>query len=395
MYVCLWNPIWSTDAGLVGEAALLLTDRAPRLRAERDVIWADARGLDAGALAGALIERLGEGDSRARAGVAVIPIVAELAARWCSPGRAGEYATPFLVKERTGWGWRHRPPSPASSAAPSREDSAIALVERGGERDWLGGLPIEALAPAARLRGLLEGVGIRTIGDLAVLEREAVEVRFGPEAVGLWRLARADDRRLLFRAVPPERPHGSIDFVDYVLTDPARLLFTANALLGPLCDRLMERGEHARALRIILPLANGEAWERTLRPARPTASRENWLRLVRGLLERLTVPDAVTGMHLEVGATEPPVSAGRPVRPGLRHRHRRRGGGGPAGRTPGRAGQARDDRPSAGGAEGGVDAGGAGSRDFDGYRRLSPGADPSASARAHSPARGVGSAAGP
>jgi len=129
-------------------------------------------------------------------------------------------------------------------------------------------------------------------------------VRLGAAAVELWRLARCDDRRLLFDRIPPERPHGSIDFVDYVLTDPSRLLFTANALLNPLCDGMVGRGEHARTLRLTLPLANGETWARTLRPARPTASRETWLRLIREVLDRLTVPDAVAGMRLEVGATE-------------------------------------------------------------------------------------------
>ncbi|NIP83780.1 MAG: hypothetical protein GWM90_32940, partial [Gemmatimonadetes bacterium] len=142
------------------------------------------------------------------------------------------------------------------------------------------------------------------VGDLAGLEREAVEVRFGGEVVGLWRLARADDRRLLFERTPGERPHGSIDFVEYVLTDPSRLLFTANALLGPVCDRLRGRGEHARSLRMTLPLGNGETWERTIRPARPTASRDTWLRLLRGVLDRLTVPDAVAGMRIEVPSTE-------------------------------------------------------------------------------------------
>ena len=180
----------------------------------------------------------------------------------------------------------------------------MVVVEKGGEAEWQGVLPVVALRPTDRVRVLLDGVGIATVGQLAGLEREAVEVRFGGGAVALWRAARADDRRLLFDRIPRERPHGSLDFVDYVLTDPARLVFTANALLGPLCDRLIERGEHARTLRLELPLANGDEWARTLRPARPTASRETWLRLIRGLLDELTVPDAVAGMRIEVPSTE-------------------------------------------------------------------------------------------
>jgi protein ImuB len=316
MYVCLWSPAWSTGGEFVaGESApegptpdavgLALVDLAPRLRIERDLIWADGGGLDAAKLAEGLVRRLAAAGAPGRAGVAAVPVAAELAARWGpGGGRAGSgRPAPFLVKERTGWGWRKgEKGNPDRSGACT---SSLVVVEEGREREWLETLPISALVPEPRLAVLLDGVGIQRVGMLAALEREAVEVRLGPEAVALWRLARGDDRRLLFRPVPPGRPHGSIDFVDYVLTDPGRLLFTANALLTPVCERLAGRGEHARSLRLALPLANGEEWERTIRPARPTASRETWLRLIRGTLERLTVPDAVAGMRLEVVSAEP------------------------------------------------------------------------------------------
>lgn len=370
MYVCLWSPSWSTagepgaeaggraggaggagagrspgrssDPSPEGDAASPssydlaphLAEHAPRLRVEREVIWADGRGLDAPALAETLIRRLAEEGVPARAGVAAVPVTAELAARW-GPQAEDELLkpTPFLVKERTGWGWRApsntsntsnvvpRPSTPGGEGegsphpqSPSRGRggegvpqsgwSGVVAVEAGREAAWQGPLPVSALRPPDRLKALFDGVGIATMGGLAALEREAVEVRFGGGAVPLWRAARADDRRMLFDRIPPDRPHGSMDFVDYVLTDPSRLLFTANALLGPLCDGLVDRGAHARTLRLELPLANGETWSRTLRPARPTASRETWLRLIRGLLDRLTVPDAVAGMRIEVPSTE-------------------------------------------------------------------------------------------
>lgn len=318
MYVCLWNPDWSTDEGSGADGSGAeelgpdLAELAPRLRVEREVVWADGRGLNAVALAGRLLDRLAEHGVKARAGLAAVPVCAELAARYGPrPGGKKDGRTPFLVKERTGWGWRRDQDSGSGfrvgAVEPERgrvQDGRVVEVPRGREREWMGGLPVTTLATDPRLRALLDGVGVGTVGALAALEREAVEVRFGGEAVRVWRLAQADDRRVLFRPIPPERPHGSIDFVDYVLTDPARLLFTANALLGPLCDRLTSRGEHARAIRMVLPLADGGEWDRTIRPARPTASRDTWLRLVRGLLDRLTVPDAVAGMSLEVQETE-------------------------------------------------------------------------------------------
>ena len=338
MYVCLWSPAWSTGEASAAEAGPHLSELAPRIRVEPEVIWADGRGLDAVALATRLLDHLTTRGVRARAGVAAVPVTAELAARHSSAPRGGASGPRFLVKDRTGWGWRDSIPTPPSPPVPARDgegpesgiraggrpwDEAgsptsgsgvgavvagageVVVVEKGEEAAWQGALPISALVGDEKLRTLLEGVGLGTVASLAALDREALEVRFGPAVVDLWRLARADDGRILFRRVPKDRPCGSIDFVDYVLTDPARLLFTVNALLGPLCEGLVARGEHARALRLVLPLADGTEWDRVLRPARPTASRDTWLRMLRDLLDRLTVPDAVAGMRLEVGRTEP------------------------------------------------------------------------------------------
>lgn len=203
----------------------------------------------------------GAGWAEVGVGVADIPIAAELAARLSSE--------PFFVRS-------------------------------GRERQWLAPLRLERLEPEPSLLTLLHGVGIERCGPLAALEREAVEVRFGPEGVALWRLARGQDPRLLFGRPAPERPHASLDFVDYVVTDPERLLFTANALLGPVCAAMGRRGLHARRLLMRLELADGSSWQRSLRAARPTASRARWRGLIRSRLERLTVPDAVAGMRLEV-----------------------------------------------------------------------------------------------
>jgi len=202
-----------------------------------------------------------------RAARASIPIVAELSARAAAPG------------------------------------AVVSATEDG--RATIAGYPLTWLGVDEARAQLLEGVGIRTCGELAELDREAIEVRFGAELVRVWRLARAEDDRRLFAPMPRERPHTSLEFVDYVVTDPERLLFSVNALFGTICERLRAHGEHARRIELSLSLANGESWRRTLRPARPTANRAVWLRLSRAVLEKLTVPDAVTGIALEVDALEP------------------------------------------------------------------------------------------
>lgn len=269
-YVCLWSPGGWTDAARASELATSLLDVSPRIVVEaRGVVWADARGLRAEEVGARLLERcvaaLGD---EAWVGVGAVPLVAECAAR------------------------------------SARGRGRMRVVEAGRERAFLASLPLSYLDPPDTLRMLLEGVGVERCGELAVLEREAVEVRFGPEAVAVWRRARAEDERRIFPPVPPERPHASLDFIDYVVTAPERLLFTVHALLGGIVERLRSRGEHARGLLLTLALADGTHLRRILRPARPTASRDAWLRLARITLERLTLPDAVTGVALEVVATE-------------------------------------------------------------------------------------------
>lgn len=268
-YVCLWSRDWSIGGGPAPEEAARLLEVVPRVVVERrGVVWADVRGLSGVEIVGALLDRAGPGE--VRAGMAAVPVVAEVATR-VGAGRVRE-------------------------------------VGAGEERAFLAPLPLSLLGPEEKLLSLFEGVGVECCGELAALEREAVEVRFGPEGVRLWRLARADDPRRLFAPIPPERPHASLDFIDYVVTDPERLVFTANALLGSVTAELRSRGEHARRLSLTLELAGGGSWQRTIRPARPTASREVWLRLVRGVFERVSIPDAVAGVRLEVEAAEAAVS---------------------------------------------------------------------------------------
>jgi protein ImuB len=276
-YVCLWSPAWRTGEGPGLGLGGALLEVAPRIVVERrGVVWADARGLPA--------ERLG----RELAAVAAKSQPAAAAPAAVGVGIAAEAV--------------------AAELAAKTADGGVVVVPPGSEREFSASLPLSLLEPGPGVLPLLDGVGVGTCGELAALDREAVEVRFGPEGVALWRRARCEGPQRLFPPVVPERPRASLDFIDYVVTDPERLVFTAHALLGTLCEALRARGEHARLLRLRLPLASGALWEREVRASRGTASRERWLRLVRNVLERITVPDAVAGMSLELEATEPAVA---------------------------------------------------------------------------------------
>lgn len=268
--VCLWSPRWEIAGAPLTEFATTLLEEAPRVAVEaRGLIWAEGHGLPAGRLAWRLLECLGTGWKRdeVRAGVAAVPIVAEAAAR--------------------------------------SGDAPVTIAEPGHEREFLAVLPISVLSPERRLAALLAGTGIRTCGELAALSREAVEVRLGAEGASLWRWARADDPRLLFAPISRERPHASLDFLDYIVTDAARLAFTAQALLGNICGAMRERGECARRMALTFPFSGGGALVRKVALARATADRATWLARIRGHLEQIELPDGVTGLSIRVEDLEP------------------------------------------------------------------------------------------
>lgn len=262
--LCLWSPDWQIDEAFLAEGFPILMDEVPRVAIERErgIIWADVRGLPGVRIAESLRARLGDG---VRAGLAGVPIAAEGLAR------SGE---------------------------------GVRKVEAGQEAKAIAELPLTLLTREERLLALLEGVGIRNCGELATLTAEAAEVRFGSAGTALWRLARAEDPRILFRPIPPQLPHASIDFVDYAVRDAEGLVFTLNALLEQICATLNQRSHRARRLVLTFHLSDGSQSEKILRTARPTADQGLWLRRIRTVLEKVQLGDTITGVSLQANSLE-------------------------------------------------------------------------------------------
>jgi hypothetical protein len=153
---------------------------------------------------------------------------------------------------------------------------------------------------------LFAAVGLVTCGDLARLTRESVEVRFGREGLALWRLARADDPRPIFSARPRELPTASLDWTEFSTTDLEQLVFVLHSLLKTVCDAIALDGVGARSLTLTLALENRATIVQPVGAARATAQRTTWLRLMRRALERITLPDRVTGIAVQVDAVGTP-----------------------------------------------------------------------------------------
>lgn len=263
MFLCFALPPSAAPESL-SELTPQLLALTPRVVFVADkLLWADGRGLNAELLAKDLLELLeGRGLTGVKAGLAATPISASVAA--------------------------------------IHGTSKISSVPLGTDREFLAPFPISVLGPSDALTALLEGVGLETCGEMARLEGEAVEVRLGAEGVQLWRLSRGDDAHPIFTSVARALPSASMDWVDYALKDPERLVFVINALLGNICKELKSRGQGAREMTLVFSLANRETYEHPIRPARSTSSQKAWLRLIRTHFDRITLDDAVTGIGLRV-----------------------------------------------------------------------------------------------
>jgi len=240
----------------------------PRLsvEAERRLIWADARSLAVAQVCSYLITSLEQqGVSNVQCGASETPIAAQLAALVATP-------------------------------------STSLIIEIGREREFLDPQQVTVLAPSAQLLSLFEGVGIERCADLARLDSESVEVRFGAEGIQLWRLARGDDRRMIFGSPQRSLPEAALDWVDYTLTDPERLVFVINALVDNVCTALGAQGQCAREMTLVFSLSNRTSYEHLVRPSRSTSSRKAWMRLIRTHLDTIVLADSVTGIALRVEA---------------------------------------------------------------------------------------------
>jgi hypothetical protein len=188
----------------------------------------------------------------------------------------------------------------AAEVAATESTTPVVVVRPGQERAFIAPYALRVLSPDERLEPLLRGLGIETCGAFAALDAEAIEVRLGADGMKLWHRARTDDERWLFRVPLRAFPNASLEWVEYGLKDPERLLFVINSLAGTVCTELVARGERAREMSLVFALGNRMHRTHLIRSSRPSAEQKRWMRLVREALDTITLPDAVMGVTLRV-----------------------------------------------------------------------------------------------
>ncbi|MBD8077626.1 Y-family DNA polymerase [Cellulosimicrobium arenosum] len=227
----------------------------------------DAREFEPVALAA---ETVVAGLEITRPGLLLLPAVG--ASRYHGSDEALARALVTRVVERTGHECQVGVADGILAAVLAARESVV--VAREGSAAFLGPRPARDLVHVAArpdvvtaldaLVGLLDRLGVRTLGALAALPPATVEGRFG--ALGAWahRLARGEDLR------PPARRRVEQDVaVQADLDPPAERVdvatFAARRLAEDLHDQLVTRSLVAGRLRITARTVEGDDLERTWR----------------------------------------------------------------------------------------------------------------------------------
>jgi protein ImuB len=187
----------------------------------------------------------------------------------------------------------------ALAAALAARSRRVLLLDEKQARRWLAQRPVALLGFRAETEALLEPLqrlGVRTLGELARLQRPALADRFGGAGVLAHRLACGDDEPLRPRVVR-ERLQETLEVGD--ASSGAAL----ERVLGVLVDRLLARRErHGRTLRAVTlsaQLESGGGWRQSVVFRQALGDRERIALALSVRLAMLPAPAAALGLEVE------------------------------------------------------------------------------------------------
>ena len=192
--------------------------------------------------------------------------------------------------------------SPALSR--SHAPTLTRVVPSGRDVAFLAPFPISLLDLDDDLAETLAALGLRTIGQIAALQGDEVEARFGPEGLAAHRLALGEDARGPSAPRDDTLPSACCELGGAVATTEP-LLFVFKGALASLGEALRAKGLVAREITITLSLDDGSAAVRVVRPAWPTSHEGALFDHCRAALEDWSLPEPVVAVMIAATFTAP------------------------------------------------------------------------------------------
>lgn len=187
----------------------------------------------------------------------------------------------------------------AKVASDLEKPDGLVVVAPGAEADFLGPLPIARLWGVGRVTATaLESIGVRTIGQLAVIPEAHLQARFGASGAGLRGLALGyDDRPVEPFAAP--KSMGAEETFERDHRDVERLCATLRGQAERVARELRAEGYAGRTVQLKLRFADFSTLTRR-HTAEPTQDGLRIYQEARALLERIEIRQPVRLIGLSV-----------------------------------------------------------------------------------------------
>ncbi|HWO89123.1 MAG TPA: hypothetical protein VNL98_08225, partial [Gemmatimonadales bacterium] len=178
------------------------------------------------------------------------------------------------------------------------------IVPSGRDAEFLAPFSLTLLQLDEDLTDTFAALGLTKLGQLAALDADEVESRFGPAGLAAHRLARGIDSRGPSTPRDDDLPAIECDLGGPVETSEP-ILFVLKGALASLGSALRTRGLAARELTLELSLDDGSRAERVIRPARSSSHEGALLGHARAALEDWHLGSPVLALRLRATLTVP------------------------------------------------------------------------------------------
>lgn len=206
------------------------------------------------------------------------------------PARAGLAPTPELA------GYAARMAS--SGAEP------LAWFRPGEALEALEHKPLELAPLPPSARTILHSWGIRELGALARLPRQALGLRLGEEALAAWDALNGRTERPLHPEHPPQA-FREIFELEYRIETLEPLLFLVRRAIDSLAAQLEAAHQAAHSLELDLLHENAPPARARIRLPEPTRDRGLLYRVLETHLQSVQTEHPLTGFALEIGPVDP------------------------------------------------------------------------------------------
>ena len=157
---------------------------------------------------------------------------------------------------------------------------------------------------AQEIFAILHKWGIRTLGQLAALDKQQLSARLGPEAARMWERANGQSNRVLKLVRPPEIFEESFEFEREIETAEP-LLFMIRRFLEQLALRLGAIYLVAKELTLRITFGNKQTYERFFKIPQPTNDVDLLFRMLQTHLENFRSEHPIVAVALSAQPIKP------------------------------------------------------------------------------------------